>query len=261
MKLPVCAFTVYDKANEKYAIKLRNSLRKFHSEEELPLIEYGPEIMDKIEDSAKYYRATPMFAKELLNDYELVIKLDADQIILGDLDHIINIWKDYDVGCVLNINRIDPSTYGLVGFGTINPNEYYNNGLVAMRNVEFVQEWWNLCNSVHFDRIPMREQGFLNILAHYGSASGKYRIRCFDNFDRATGLATWNGLVFKGEESRAELKDNQIVLSPDGGGYPDRTTVIKAWHVAGGSTGSDKLNYRTYFSPEVCKYIDWLVSD
>lgn len=255
MKKPRVIFIVYDENNRKYAEMFKRSLRYFHSEEELPLVEYTEDKIKEIGDPAFFYRATPYIAKELIKDYELVIKADADQLALGKLDHILYTWKDYDVGTVLNINRVDPPIYGLVAYASIAPNEYYNNGLVALRSEGFINEWWNLCCSKHFDRMPMREQGFLNILAHYGSASGRYNIRCFDGYDRELRISTLNGLVAKGEGLRMKVENEEVVLYPDNTGYPDKKVVIKLYHWASGNT-PNKMNYRTDFSDEVISFID-----
>mgnify|MGYP001596856716 CR=1 FL=1 len=252
MKKPVILFTMADKANIPYYKMFLTSLRKFHSEKDLPVVLYTEEQIKTKED---WYRAKPMFARELIKEYDLVIGADCDQLVLGNLDHIIK-GDDYDVGTVLNINRVDPSVYGLISFGTIQPNEYYNNGLVALRSEKFINHWWNLCTSSHFNRMPMGEQGFLNVMCHYGD----YKVRCFDRFDPIYDIAMWNGLVFKGESLRAKLEGKDVVLYPDKDNYPDRRTIIKLWHPAGGNT-PNKMNYRLYFDESMIAYIDGLVKE
>lgn len=248
------AFTIADKNNEWMVPMLRNSLRKFHSEEELPLKVYGEEELSKIEDPHKFYRATPMFARELLKDYDLVIKMDCDQIVTGDLNHILN--SEYGVGVVYNWNRVDPLTYGEIGLLTIQPRQYFNCGLVAMRDKRFVENWWNLCNSAHFYMMPMREQGFLNILCHYGD----YDVKCFDDFDKMERHNGWYGLASKGEWLRAELIDGKVIIPKNDQGYPDRDKELHVCHWASGNN-EPKMNYRVRFSEEMIDYIDWLVSD
>ena len=80
--------------------KLETSLRKFHTPEELPLLRFD----NTTSDPHFFYRATPILARELLKEYDLVIKLDSDQIICGELSYL---WQedDFDVGVVMN----DPS--------------------------------------------------------------------------------------------------------------------------------------------------------
>jgi hypothetical protein len=231
-----------------------NSLRKFHNEEELPVVVYGDAEMNAIKDPAKYYRATPMFAKELIKEYKLVIKADVDQIITGDLGYIFT--KEYDVGTVYNWNRVDPPIYGEVGIATIQPIEYYNCGFVAMRNAQFINHWWGLCMSPHFERMPMREQGFLNILTHYGF----YRVMCFDNYDPISGYSSWHGLRSKGEWNKIVLKGKKLILPQGADGYPEMPKQIRVLHWAGGD-GAPKLDYKIYFDEKVIEYLDYLTED
>lgn len=248
-KKPVVAFTIADKNNLPYAQKLRNSLRKWHSEEEMPFIIYEPKPFELKRDPHFYYRAAPYYAKELIKDYDLVIKLDADQLVTGDLGHILDA-TEVDVGTVLNWNRIDPATYGLVQVWDIGPDRYMNAGLVAMRSQEFVEHWWKLCTSDHFEKYPYKEQDLLNILVHYGN----YKWECFDWGD------TFNGLVSKGDWPRCYLEEGKLVLDPDEAGFPEQRKTIKVIHWAGGQ-GSEKQNYRINFSEPVVEWMDWLISN
>lgn len=242
-------FTVADSQNLPYAKMLANSLRKFHSEEELPLLIYSPDEKTLQKDPDFFYRQKPHFAKELIKDYDLVIGADADQIITGDLNHILN-DESYDIGGVINWNRIDPQLYGLVQVWDINPSRYLNCGLVAMRSKQFIDHWWELCTSEHFDVYQYKEQDLLNILAWYC----QYKVKVFDWED------TFNGLISKGEWPRVELEKDQLILDPDAQGFPERRKIIKVLHWAGGS-GADKMNYRIGFNDAVIERLDYLVSD
>lgn len=252
--MKACIFTIADKNNEWMIPMLKNSLRKWHSESDLPLIVCGEEELSKIDDPHKFYRATPMFARELLKEYDLVIKADCDQLFFGDINHILN--SEYGVGVVYNWNRVDPLIYGEVALLTIHPRQYYNCGLVAMRDKRFVDNWWNLCNSPHFYGMPMREQGFLNILCHYGD----YDVKCFDDFDKMVRHNGWYGLASKSEWLKAELIDGKVIIPKAEDGYPDRDKEVHVIHFAGGND-SKKMAYRTAFSEEMISYIDWLVTD
>jgi len=243
--MKVVAFTIADKANEKYLEMFKNSLRKWHTEEELPLTIVGQEWLDKINDPQKFYRATPMIAKDLIQKFDLVIKFDCDQIVTGKLNHL---WEEanYDVGCVLNGNPKEPP----VTVWDIHPLEYVNCGLVAMRSKEFINHWWKLCTSPHFQNYQMREQDLLNIMVHYGS----YKAKNFDASDN------WHGLVAKGWYSNCELKDGELILPKGDRVWPhDGDKVIKVIHFAGGNNDPEKGNYRIRFKEEVVKWLDQLV--
>lgn len=252
--------------NMKYATMMVNSLKKFHPKSPIKIFD-AKDLEERGGLKANYFKLTPLIAKELITEYELVIRLDADQIILGDLHYVLE--QKYDIGTVLNINRVDPSKYGVVGLmsnaphvqtGQSNwlmlPNEYYNCGFVAMRSEDFVNHWWELCNSKYFDRLQYREQDVLNYLTIFG----RYTSLCFDHYNEKEKYYAWHGLIAKGEESKAILKGKDVVIPMGKDNYPDRDVLFKVWHMAGGS-GSPKMNYNIHFSKEVAKHIDYLVSD
>lgn len=243
----IIAFTCCDRANEPYARMLVNSFKKFHPDIEIRV--YGEAEIAKFKDPHFFYRQKAVIAKELIGEYDLVLGLDADQIITGSLDHIFE--GKYDVGVVYNWNRVDPPVYGEIGLMTIQPKEYYNCGLVAMRSKEFVSHWYDLCYSHHFEHMPFREQGFLNLITHYGN----YQVKCFDDYDALTDTATWNGLMSKGEWNKCIVKDGKLILPASEDGYPKRDVEIKVIHWAGGSEAV-KMNYRAYFSEEAIEYLD-----
>lgn len=246
-KKPIIAFTVADEKNLAYAKMLEKSFQYFHPD--IPFFIYGEEDLKKIADPMKFYKSTPLFARRLIQEYNLVIKLDADQLILGDLSYLFH--QPYDVGSVLNINRVDPPRYGIVAGWGIAPNEYLNCGLVAMRSEKFIEHWWNLCNSDYFMRFPYREQDILNILMHFGG----YKTLCFDHFNKIDRYSAWHGLVAKGEGVRAVMKEGKVIIPRGEDGYPDKDVELKAYHWAGGQ-GELKMDYQKHFSEEVIEFID-----
>lgn len=252
----LCAFTVYDENNRKYADILAKSWAKFCPDVELK--HYSPDIIDPLikSDNQFFYRATPIIMKQLMDEgYTHVGKIDADSIVLGNLDYIFK--SEYEVGTVLNWNRVDPQKFGLVGFATIAPQEYVNNGLVFTRSKEFVQEWLDLCFSPHFDKCPMREQDLLNILIHYG----RFVTRIFDYpADDNEMDNSWYGLISKGEWMRTIVKKGFVVI-PKGEGdnpFPSEDTKIRLIHFAEGKT-PNKANYRTKFPEKVSDFIDGVI--
>lgn len=252
----IVAFTIAgDDQNLDYAHMLEKSFKYFHPE--VPFIIYGKEDMAKIEDQMKYYRATPYFARELMNEYDLVIKLDADQLILGSLWYIFD--HRYDVGSVLNINRVDPPRFGTVQLQGIAPQEYVNCGFVSMQSRAFVDKWWELCNSPFFNRFQFREQDLLNYMFYFGG----YRTMIFDHFNPVLDYSAWHGLVAKGETVRSKIAkkpdgSTHIVIDPDEYGYPDKRVIVKALHWAGGQL-EKKMDYQKQFPEEVIQYIDTIL--
>lgn len=239
----ITAFTIADKKFEPYLKMFVNSLRKFHSEEELPLTIVTQDWLDKIKDPDKFYRMTPMIARDLLKEYETVIKFDCDQIVTGKLN---SLWEgSYDLGCVLNGNPAEPP----YGVWDINPGIYLNCGLVAMRNQEAVEHWWGLCQSNHFRNYQMREQDLLNIMVYYG----RYKCKIFDYSDE------WFGLISKGWWQYVEKQGDDLILPKGDRPWPiDGDKKIRIIHWAGGNS-PDKMKYQLRFQEDVVKYLDFLV--
>jgi len=243
------AFTVYDGNNEKYAKKFIASLRKFHSEEELPLVLIDENELLQIADPHKFYRMTPRIAKDLIEEYDLVIKFDCDQVVTGDLSEL---WKGkFDVGVVNNSNPRNLDHMNKTGQKTsvwdIHPLAYVNCGLVVMQNKKFINHWWKLCNSPHFDNYQYREQDLLNIMVFYGD----YKVKNMDAGDSFYGLASkgyWPNITLEGKVLK--LKKNEE--------WPkDRDKTIRVIHWAGGNV-SNKMHFRLNFKPEVAERLEWL---
>jgi hypothetical protein len=243
MNTKICAFTVCDANNQKYADIMVKMFKHFNPDIEIKV--FGQEEVLKTADSDIFYRATPFFAKKLFNEgYDTIIKIDADNFIFGSLD--LDTKERWDIGVVYNWNRTDPKKYGEVGIWDISPREYFNCGFVVMRNKRMVEHWWNLCNERNFLNYKFREQDLLNILCYYGD----YEIKRLDD-----GLNSY-GMLVKGENLRLELIDNQVILKKSADGYPGLDKVIKCYHVAGGNVPDNKLNYRVMFPEPIIKFID-----
>lgn len=255
MKKPRIAFTIADANNIKYAQMLEKTVRKFHTEEELPFhIVQAEELAARLKDDpAFFYRATPTVARDLLYDYDTVIKIDADSLVLGNLSYV---WtaNDFDIGTVLNINRVDPQRYGVVTVANLPPQKYFNAGFVVMKSEAFVEDWYKKCMSDLFNYYQYREQDLLNLICFFGD----YHVRCLDYYDMPRNAYNFWGLVSKGEWGHTIMRDGQVVLPRGEDNYPDRDVTLKVIHWAGGNDGI-KMNYRAHFPSEVSDYIDTLV--
>lgn len=254
IKKPKVIFTVYDEKNAPYAEMMKKSLRKFHSEEEVPLYEVRGKELEALlkQDPLFFYRQKPVIAEKLIKEYELVIGMDCDQIVTGDLSYLWN-TRDYDVAAVLNYNKNDAEEFGMVGGWGINPIEYVNCGLVAMRNEKFIHDWKVWCFSNQFDRLPYKEQDGLNIMIYHGN----WNVRILEHGDGPAKMYGCWGLFGKSDWHRTIVKDGKLII-PKGEGepaLPPRDMELKILHWAGGQ-GSTKMKYKTRFSEEVIKYLD-----
>lgn len=240
-----------DDDNLKYFEQFKNSLAKFHPDLEIRRFD-NPDPKDQ----AWWYRSKPILARQLMEEgYDIVIGADADQIVTGDLSEL---WTgdDWDVAVVQNSNpknlqEHQDATGQILTVMDINPMHYVNAGLVVMRSKEFVDHWYDLCMSYHFNAFQFKEQDLLNILVHYGN----YRVKFLDASNK------WYGLISKGHEAKLVLAQPyegkmRLVLLKDDEWPTDETKDIMIWHMAG---GKDKPNFRTKFQPDVVKYLDQLI--
>lgn len=246
-KKKVCFFSIADANNMKYFKRMEKSLRKFYpSEQDFPLLLWDERKVMDYSDQNFYYRATPIIARQLLKDYECVIKIDADSIICSDLDHIIN-DKTYDIAAPLNWNKADVPVYGLISVDVLPPTMYLNAGLVAMRSREAVEHWFKLChNDLLFFNHRYKEQDLLNLMMMYCN----YFIKNLDSGD------TWNGLISKGEMLRLQLNNKGVFCPPATDGFPNKPMQIAVIHLGGGNTPGDKFDYlKTHCTPEIYDFL------
>ena len=231
MKKKIIAFCISDANNMPFAKKLENSLRKFHTEEELPFRIITPDKLRTTRDPDLFYRASPIFVKELIPEYDIVLKMDSDQIVTGDLS---DIWTktDYDVACVKNDPHWPIKVWDI--------ETYYNNGLNAFRSEKFVDHWYRICHSSHFPHYQYREQDILSILT---SDYFDYKVRSLDDEGKIYGEFA------KPSWAQTIVKDNKLYIGED------QLCIV---HFGGGADPS-KGNYRIRFQPEVVNYIETLI--
>lgn len=244
------AFTIASKSDEVYAKGMINSLRKFHSEKELPVLVIGEQKLQEVlqKDPMFYYRATPIIARDLLRQgYDTIIKIDSDSVITSPVNHL---WEfDADIGVVNNSNPREMKSYP-VSVWNIHPLSYVNAGLVSMKSERFINHWFNLCNSVHFDFYQMKEQDLLNIMVFYMD----FKVHFLDSGNK------WNGLISKQYWPQVELRDKKLILPKNDEWPAQEDKQISVIHVAGGRI-PDKFNFKIHFKDDVAKYLERLISE
>lgn len=238
------AFTVaYGKPeNLAYAGMMINSFKKFHPD--IPVTIFTDSDVEAIKDPNKTYRMYAMFGMQMAKQYENVLQIDSDSIVTGDLSHIFD--DDVELACPLNNNLIDPKLV----IHDIPYQVYVNAGFVYAKGQRF-WSWWNELNHrIYFNRYQYGEQDTLNLIFHYGDLKSK--ILDYDYGDR------WHGLVHKGQWHKMILKDNEIIL-PKQDGVCDNDKSIRVIHWAGGQV--QKMNFHTFFSEDIVKRLQYLISD
>lgn len=243
-------FTIADENNLKWAKGLKRSFKHFHPDVDFHI--YGPDyVADALkQDPDFFYKATPWIARDELKKYALAVKVDADSAVCATLDRIID-DESYQIGAVNNYNEYDAERFGLVNVWDIPPQLYVNCGLVAMRDRDFVEHWWTLCNRPNFKNYRYREQDLLNIMLQYGD----YQWVNFDSDgDSLYSLASktyWQGL---------EVDDKgDIVLPIIDGNTKEKVQEIKirVIHWAEGNT-PHKMNFGLRFPQKVADRLNTL---
>lgn len=270
MKKPVLFFTAASKSHIPYARMMINSFKKFHPDvpfllvtdetdtTKLPKDVTVEDLTPYLKDPHFWYRQKPILMERYIKEYDLVVGMDSDQIVTGSLDYIME-TKDYDVAGVLNYNSLDAQQYGVVQGWGINPIEYVNCGLVAVRSEKFVHEWYVWCFSPQFERMQFREQDGLNIKIYHGN----WNCRILDHGDEPAKMHAFWGLFGKSYWNKAILQDNKLIVPKDETDViiSKYDTEIKVLHWAGGNGSPEKMRYQTRFNEEIIQRIDYLVSD
>ena len=239
------AFTIADAKNLKWAKGLEKSFKRFHPD--IPFIIYGDEEIKKTNIALPYffYLSTPYYARQLIKEYDQVLKIDADSIITAPLEALES-PEEFDVGVVFNWTRDEISEK--VKVWDIPPLQYFNNGFVLFRKAEIIEHIWKLCNQFFFTNYPFREQDMLNIVCYYGN----YAVKVLDMG------GSWYGLRSKSEWNQAIMKDGRIVILKGKDLFPECDKVIRCIHWAGGQMDV-KMNFRAFFNEECSDYIAGLL--
>lgn len=235
-------FTIADKNNLQYFEKFRNSLRYWHKEDEVDLLLVTEEEIAKFNDPKFFYRAKPLIASQLIGQYEVIIGMDSDQVVCGDISAL---WADTDADalCVANSNPREAKTYP-VQVWDIGVGEYLNAGLVVMRNERFIKHWLGLCMGPRFSHYQFGEQDMLNIMAQYGD----YKIGLLDSGDGFWGLASkqyWPNIY---------LREGRELVLPKSDEWPNKDKIIKVLHWAGGNTPG-KMKFDINFQEPVAEWL------
>lgn len=112
-----------------------NSFKRFHPD--IDLVVFRSDVVDMLfkEKDINWYQAKPFFAELLMNDYDLVVNIDADHIILDRMSEVFD-NVDYDVAMPWNFNDYENSS-----FENITEEMYLQAGMVASTSKEFWLNW------------------------------------------------------------------------------------------------------------------------
>ena len=147
-----------------------NSFRRFHPD--IDLIVFRQDTVDKLfpKKNIDWYNATPFLAELLMNDYDLVVKMDADHIVL---DRMIEVFDnvDYEVGFPWNFND-----YEKFNVENISEEMYLQAGLAASTNKEFWLKWQKM--NMNARKYRGRENDIVNLLVY--NEMSELELKIFD---------------------------------------------------------------------------------
>jgi hypothetical protein len=151
--------------------KLISSFKKFHPD--IPLVVFRQDLIDKVFEEKKinFYMAKPTFAKLLTPHYDLVVNIDADSVVLGRLETILE--QDYEIGGVMNLNDYENRT-----IENVNEEMFLNAGLIASRNRDF-WDIWEEKNKKAMDYV-CKENDVMNLLIYNHPKVKKMKLKVFD---------------------------------------------------------------------------------
>lgn len=212
--------------------KLINSFKKFHPE--IELIVFRQDTINKVftETSANFENAKPSFAKLLTNNYDLIVSIDADTIITGRLDGILE--DDYEVGSVVQLCNISRPS-----IENVTEEMYVQAGLVASRNKRF-WDIWEEANKGAMKYI-YKEQDVLNLVWHNNPEVSKMKKKVFDK------TKNYYGVKSLGQEKEFYVEGDKLMC---------RGEQVFCYHNAGGHY-MPKLQFDVLgFTPEVIEYLN-----
>lgn len=228
-------------------IGFMNSFKRFHPDIEMRVFNEN----DLAQRGLNYYNAKATLGRELSQQYDLVVNIDADHYIFARLDEILA--ADYDVACPANFNQTD----NLVGIsvmsginGQSNPTilisnqEYLQGGLIASPNKQFWRHY-EFVTKLYYSRFVCRENDTLNLVAQLYP----YKVKVLDgdvDFNSPNHYCYYGCGIYP-IEKYCDVKDNQLIC--DG-------KHVKAYHFA---HGGGKRSYKEVFPESTHAYIKSII--
>ncbi len=227
------------------------SFKHFHPDIDLVVFKQK-EINDLFatDNRLNFYNSKASFAKLLYNDYELVVNIDADHLILAPLTEILE--GDYDVAIPSNYNVWLNSALGTNTFantcGTFSSNtfipyeKYIQGGLIASTSKLFWNQY-EYASLKYSDIFGNKENDVLNILCHMLP----YKLKVLDGHFEYNNpdFKCYYGCSSLGREKQIEVVNDHLEL--DG-------KIVKAYHFARG--GVNKPAPSELFNGNVVHFIE-----
>lgn len=174
-----------------------NSFKRFHPD--IDLVVFRQDVVDKLFKlkDINWYQAKPFFAELLMDQYDLVVNMDADHVITGRLAEIFD-NVDYDVAMPWNYNL-----YENASFENITEKMYLQAGIVASTKKEFWMEWQKANRDAM--KYPRKENDIVNLLIYNGMPYLKLKI--------LDEKKDYYGCKSLGQELRFRVENDQLMLN------------------------------------------------
>lgn len=232
MKKPVSFFVVASDEYKPFADKMIKSLRKFTDK---PIKIFGQKDLDKCNSDGYLGSWYAYFGAILSKEYELVINIDADSIVLDNIDEIFE--DNYDVAGTLSNYPINQGAY----LTNVPTNKYFNVGLLASRSEKFWNDW-KMLNMKNMKYYYYGEQDVCNSLL----ATSEFKVRIFDH--EQSGV--FYGGVGRPYWPTFRMVDNKVMCE---------NRIVKIIHFAGKYIKKFEYKESGLFDKDVCNYFDKLL--
>lgn len=254
-----------DTYGQKYSIdRMQRAFAHFHPQFDFRLFTAAQE--------QEYYKQWPWLTPYLmhpvsclpyLDSYDLFVHIDADSVLVGNIEDILNV--DYDVfGVKNNHYGSGAGKYEPITIPGITIEQYCNAGFWATRNKQFLIDYLEKCRVIGEKQLQGDDNTAFNALV-YGSA---YKFKMLDTPYVSYGLTNaWGASPLWGHthwDSWKEIyvQDNKLWLINQLGNKME----IKILHMAGGSIREECMKYQpmyewlySWVQPEVAEYIRRIV--
>lgn len=223
------------------AIKMIQSFKHFHPDIPLYIFNTKDWVEQCVKNQVPMKFSSPLMCKLLENEYETIVHIDSDIIVVDRLNEILEC--DYDVAVVRNNSDLGTAGCGngLSANGMIPVDEYFNCGLYAIKNKNLLNIWIDM-NKKYGEQFTHFEQDIFNIMLRQ---QNNLKIKFLDHKNSNVYYANSNSYgVSRHNESWQDviLKDGKFYLN---------NKLIKTFHDAGG--GPYRLDIDQLFSKDVGK--------
>lgn len=232
------AFCTHVSDNWYYSVgahKLVKSAQYFHPE--IDFYCFGDKQLSElfeIHPHVNWNTVHPFVSAQLIDDYDMVVHFDADSMIVGKLNELLDESNlQYDIIGVRNnndFNRAGKDAY-ITNPGQ-DPQTYLNAGLVAVTNGEVLVEWMEQ-NIQYGNQMPFQEQTILNYISTTRST------KIIDSVDSKVyyGISNLYGVETHWDSWKSiQVVDDQLTLNGK---------IVKVLHHGGGH-GATKLDFNLF---------------